>query len=183
MFAYADIPYEDIRITREQWPEMKKTTPFGQLPMLEVDGTKLSQSRAFEKLVAKRAGLCGKTEMDEAKALMYVLCMEDMMTPVITICFRTEDEAKKAELKKKYEEDQFPVFVSHFEKFIGKAGFLVGNQISWPDIALFSELTKFKGFGFDVSFDKYPNIKKLMANVESNPKIKSWIEKRPVTDF
>ena len=31
-------------------------TPFGQLPMLEVDGTVLCQSHAIDRLIAKRLG-------------------------------------------------------------------------------------------------------------------------------
>ena len=36
LLNYAGIPFEDRHVTRDQWPELKPTTPFGQLPVLEV---------------------------------------------------------------------------------------------------------------------------------------------------
>ena len=32
------VAFEDVRITHEQFPEYKKKAPFGQLPLLEIDG-------------------------------------------------------------------------------------------------------------------------------------------------
>ena len=44
IFAQAGVEYEDIRVTKEQWAEMKPTTPNGCLPILDVDGKVLSGS-------------------------------------------------------------------------------------------------------------------------------------------
>lgn len=36
LFAAAEQKYEDIRFTKEKWPEYKPKAPFGQCPFLEV---------------------------------------------------------------------------------------------------------------------------------------------------
>ena len=36
VFAAAGQKYEDHRIEKEQWPELKAKTPFGQAPWLEI---------------------------------------------------------------------------------------------------------------------------------------------------
>lgn len=41
LLNYAGIPFEDRHVTRDQWPELKPTTPFGQLPVLEVGALSL----------------------------------------------------------------------------------------------------------------------------------------------
>jgi glutathione S-transferase len=46
--------------------EFKPTTPFGQLPVLEVNGKKLAQSRAVERYVAREYGLFGATVVEGA---------------------------------------------------------------------------------------------------------------------
>jgi hypothetical protein len=54
IFAAAGQEFEDHRIEREDWPKLKSTAPFGQLPFLEVkDGANsfvLSQSVAIGNL-------------------------------------------------------------------------------------------------------------------------------------
>jgi len=46
-FFVADIPFEDERITNEQFSKRKGLLPFGQLPILEVDGVVIAQSHAI----------------------------------------------------------------------------------------------------------------------------------------
>ncbi len=57
MLNYGAVPFEDVRFKREQWPELKPKMPFGQVPVLEVDGKMLAQSSAMERYVAKLVGL------------------------------------------------------------------------------------------------------------------------------
>uniref|UniRef100_A0A915B2R9 glutathione transferase n=1 Tax=Parascaris univalens TaxID=6257 RepID=A0A915B2R9_PARUN len=56
MFKLADVPFEDIRIFEDEWVELKPTTPFGQLPVLEFDGHKLAQSFAINRYLARKFG-------------------------------------------------------------------------------------------------------------------------------
>ena len=72
MFTLAKVPFDDEIITFDKWAELKPSgstlvsrssnveilseTPFGQLPVLEVDGKKLSQSLAIMRFAAKRTG-------------------------------------------------------------------------------------------------------------------------------
>ena len=60
------------RISKEKWTEVKSKTPLGQLPVLEIDGHKICQSRTIARFAAKSAGLLGKTDWDEVRADMMV---------------------------------------------------------------------------------------------------------------
>ncbi len=51
------VPFEDDRIPRARWPGLKPTTPLQQLPVLEVDGKRLTQSNAINRYVGKLSGL------------------------------------------------------------------------------------------------------------------------------
>ena len=45
LLNYKGIPFQDIRIKREDWPQIKNTIPNGQLPCIEFsDGKKMGQS-------------------------------------------------------------------------------------------------------------------------------------------
>ncbi|KAK2151768.1 hypothetical protein LSH36_352g02000 [Paralvinella palmiformis] len=56
LFVVAGVPYEDVRISLDDWPKLKKDAPFAQLPVLEVDGRKLCQSLAIEIYLARKFG-------------------------------------------------------------------------------------------------------------------------------
>uniref|UniRef100_T1I2U0 glutathione transferase n=1 Tax=Rhodnius prolixus TaxID=13249 RepID=T1I2U0_RHOPR len=61
IFAYAGVDYTDYRIPKEKWPDMKKTMPFGVVPVLEIEGVGLvGQSNAIARYLAQRYGLAGK---------------------------------------------------------------------------------------------------------------------------
>lgn len=67
MLAYGGIEFEDIRIDfQKEWPSYpKEQLPFGQLPMLEIDGKKLFQTIAIGRYLAKKVGLYGSNPMED----------------------------------------------------------------------------------------------------------------------
>jgi len=94
VFAAGGQDYVDHRIERDQWPNHKAEAPFGQLPLLEVDGVKLCQSNACARYVARQLHLAGKTDLEQAQADMLVDCYEDALKPILQFFFE-KDEAKK----------------------------------------------------------------------------------------
>ena len=52
----------------EGWQKIKPNTPFGQLPLLEVDGELISESVAIVRYCAREFGLAGKTTFESAQA-------------------------------------------------------------------------------------------------------------------
>ncbi|ETW06445.1 hypothetical protein H310_02701 [Aphanomyces invadans] len=53
----AGVPFEDDRVSWGQWPSIKTTVPFHQLPVLHVDGQVLCQSHAIARYVGSLTGL------------------------------------------------------------------------------------------------------------------------------
>ncbi len=54
-------------------------TPFGQVPILEVDGQVLAQSNAIARYLARKHGLAGKDEWEQAQADMYADNIHDLL--------------------------------------------------------------------------------------------------------
>merc|ERR1712055_1237908 len=146
---------------------------------------KLCQSRTIERFVARRFGLGGKSDVEQACVDMIVDSVEDTLKPLMVI-YGEKDETKKAELRKKYIEETLPTNLGYLEKIAEKngTGFFVGNQITVADIAFLVGFDWLKMFKLDYDLAKNkPKLNALKTKVASNPKIAAWVSKRPETSF
>src|SRR5262245_57839426 len=69
----------DNRVARDAWPGLKPTTPFGSLPMLEIEGQPpLAQSNAILALVGRRHGLHPEDAFEAARHEALMCHVEDL---------------------------------------------------------------------------------------------------------
>lgn len=182
IFAVAEVPFDDVRIAREEWPALKAKTIFGQIPMLEVDGKQLAQSTTIMRFLARTFGLAGKTPLEEAQVDMIADQVTDCMNEVRPY-FSVVAGFVPGDKDKLYKDVFLPAREKHFalfKKFIGDGDkFLVGDSITWADIFFAEVISNLKGFA-PQSLDGYPEIERYIAKIHSNPKIKKHLETRPV---
>lgn len=182
IFAYAGIDYEDERIPREKWPEMKRKMPFGMLPVLEIDGKLVGQSNAVARHLARQHGLAGKDDWEALQCDALVDTLGDLKQ--ILYQLRTEqDPIRKEEMKAKLLKETIPFYLSKFEKIVAaNNGFSVGTEITWCDFVFAVSLENFELIFGKASLDRYPALKKLKAKIYAIPSIAEWVAKRPVTE-
>merc|ERR1711875_123212 len=184
ILAQAGVKYEDCRIAREDWAQLKTSLPLGQLPVLTVDGKTIGQSITIARYLAKRFDLAGKTDLEAAQADQAVDALTDLMNNVAPIG-RERDETKKAEMKKKMEAETLPSWMKMMEGLLTKQGgnYFAGSQLTWADIAVYSSIDMMKNFVGEPDLSDCPNMKKLLKTVKNLPNIKKWEETRPDTPF
>ena len=61
--------------------------PLGQIPVLEYDGTVLSQSLTIARFLAKEFGLAGKDNLEQAQADMIIDTGNDLDHSELIICY------------------------------------------------------------------------------------------------
>ncbi|XP_078701812.1 hematopoietic prostaglandin D synthase-like [Branchiostoma floridae x Branchiostoma belcheri] len=176
LFAAGGIEFEDVRIEREQWPELKPKTPMGQIPILEADGTMICQRRAIGRLIAKEAGLAGKTPLEEARADMIVDGLADLEGKIVDF-FIEKDEKRKKEKIKEFAEKTLPTFLGTYEKLASSGGHFVGNALTWADVDFFAMMFFLKDHLPSDPLQGYVNLTKVRDNVSSHPGIAGWLEK------
>ncbi|CAH1246683.1 HPGDS [Branchiostoma lanceolatum] len=160
LFAAADLKYEDQRFDfgSDQWKELKPKTPMGQAPVLYIDDVALCQSQTIARYVARTAGLAGRTPLEEAKADMIGELQKEL-----TGAFLTQ-------------------FLGNYEKLASVDGFFVGDSLTWADIAFFNMLGWVTPLDPAV-LDRFPNLSKVMDNVQSQQGIARWLKERPQTNM
>uniref|UniRef100_A0A8D1SZ59 Glutathione S-transferase n=1 Tax=Sus scrofa TaxID=9823 RepID=A0A8D1SZ59_PIG len=109
---------------------------FQQVPMVEIDGMKLVQTRAILNYIATKYNLYGKDAKERALIDMYTEGVADLgeMILLLPLCPPNEKDAKVASIKEKSTNRYLPAF----EKVLKSHGqdYLVGNKLSRADIQL-----------------------------------------------
>ena len=178
ILTQAGVQYEDKRITKEEWGELKPKTPYGCVPILEVEGKTLSGSLEIARFVAERHGLAGSNDLENAEIAGIMDCIRDFVLAFVKFVFE-KDETRKAELKKKFDEEDTPRYLSLLEKRVTAQGWLYGSKVTYVDLAFFNVSDRVPA----EVLAKYPGLKSVKDKVEALPNIAKWLKERPVTDF
>ena len=178
IFVQGSVQYEDKRIAKEEWVELKPKTPNGSLPTLEVDGKTLPGSIPIARFVAERFGLAGSNDIENTEIAGVMDCLTDLVTLFMKVMFE-KDEIRKAELKKNFDEEECPKYLSLLEKRVTAEGWLYGSKVTYADLAFFN-------FSENLPAEvlaKYQGLKSVKENVGALPNIAQWVKDRPVTPF
>jgi len=186
LFKLGGQDFEDKRIEEKDWPNIKPNTPYGQLPLLEVDGMTLCQSVAINRYLAKKFGYYGDNAEIQAQVDMMVDCIMDP-THQLGIVWTAKDEDKKAAGKKFNNDYVLPAFKKleeMYKKNQGGKGWLVGDKLTLADITLTTMGNVCEHFSLgEPVWSKFPLLHAIKKNVEAEPKIAAWIKERPQTPF
>ncbi|KAK3099037.1 hypothetical protein FSP39_025472 [Pinctada imbricata] len=183
VFTAAGKDFEDRRISFEEWPTLKPKMPTGQMPLLEMDGKKMSQSMAIARYLAREFGLTGKNSLEQFQVDQVVDQLSDLMTESYKPIFE-KDETRKAEMTKKLQEETFPKTMDILTKYLDSNGgdYFVGQGLTLADLFCYEALT------LAVSKDenalkKWPKLALHRKRVEGAPRIGDYLARRPVTEF
>ncbi|KAJ4456728.1 putative Serine/threonine-protein phosphatase 2A activator [Paratrimastix pyriformis] len=134
--AEAGIDYEDQRVSFEAWPSMKSTLPFGQLPVLRIDGISIAQSMACVRYVAHKYGLVPSDPVKAGQCDMFCEAIEDLVAQTfkVTMTPGTTDAEKT-----KFRTETLPSWLASFERLLGDKEYLVGT-FSYADLVVFNYL-------------------------------------------
>jgi len=196
LLQYAKIPFEDIRLSKEDWGKKKGEgfSPTSQMPLLECTDKKsgktykVVQSLAILRMVAAMGKLAGKTPCEQVMCDEVSETMADMANAMAAIHF-TEDAAKKEELISKMKTETGPRIMGYFEKKLTDNGgkFLVGDSYTYADILVACGIDTLKinkpKEEFEAVAKQFPKLFEMAAAVAETPQIKEWITKRPTTQM
>ncbi|XP_054847322.1 glutathione S-transferase A4-like [Eublepharis macularius] len=178
LMAAAGVEFEEVFLeTREQYLKLIKDGHllFGQVPLVEMDGMKLVQTKAILNYIARKYNLLGKDLKEKAQIDMYVEGTIDLMTMILMFPFSPPDqkEAQLASIVEKAKTRYLPVY----EKALKQHGqnFLVGNCLSWADIQLLEAILTLEEKKKDI-LAQFPQLQDFKARTSNIPNIKKFLQ-------
>ncbi|XP_066215304.1 glutathione S-transferase A1 [Saccopteryx leptura] len=178
LLAAAGVEFEEVFLqTAEDLDKLKNDghLMFQQVPMVEMDGMKLVQTRAILNYIATKYNLYGKDIKERALIDMYFEGMADLseMIMLLPLCPPDQKDAKVAQIKEKIKNRYLPAF----EKVLKSHGqdYLVGNRLSRADIHMV-ELIYYVD-EFDPSLlTTFPLLKALKTRISNLPTVKKFLQ-------
>lgn len=193
VFAAAGVEFENVRVNPEEWfTKLKQSglSPSGQLPILEVDGEILTESKAILSFVAKELGVAPKGNFQQAQADMLAGIISDLEGKLSTATSQQDQEKKEKGLATANEEVLNKC--GYFEKFLSansKHGFFIGDKMTYADIVVFAFLNSYflkgKAEGTPEPLKDYRTLSAWYELVRTQPKILEWLKNPPsdVVDY
>src|SRR6516165_9551662 len=179
------IPFEDDRVTPSDWPARKANTPFGALPLLEVDGETVSQSNAINRYVGKLADLYPSDAWEAALCDEVMEAVEDIGSKIGATLFIPEEEkkAKRIELA----EGPIPFYLTRLQDRLAAHGgqYFAANRLSVADLKVFVWIRHLKSGALDhipadLSDRVAPKLVEHYERVKSHPGIKAYYAKHGI---
>ncbi|KAF7477365.1 glutathione S-transferase alpha-3 isoform X2 [Marmota monax] len=148
---------------------------FQQVPMVEIDGMKLVQTRAILNYIAAKYNLYGKDIKEKALIDMYSEGVADLNEIILQYPFLPPGDKDESltQIKEKSRNCYFP----GFEKVLKSHGedYLVGNRLSKADVLLTELLYHTEELDSSI-LANFPLLKALRTRVSNLPTVKKFLQ-------
>ena len=135
--AIGGIAFTDERIPLTDWPRRKADTPFGALPVLEVDGRIVTQSNGINRYVGKLTDLYPTDAWHAALCDEAMDAVEDITLKVVATFDLPEAEKKAA--RQALVEGPLHLYLTRLQERLEARGslYFAGNRPSVADLKVF----------------------------------------------
>ena len=184
-----DIPFEDIRVLREEFVHLIKTgflpngkrSPFHQLPVIEVDNEIIGQTGAIARYCGKVSNLYADDMLKAAKIDQIIDAATDI-TNKVSPTIKEKNLEKKMEDRKVLVNKLLPRWFKYLENLLSE------DESTWfvekmtiADIAMWRLLGWLSSGiidGIPTSVvDDFPKLKNIHHQVHTHPKVQEWMLK------
>lgn len=188
LLALAGQPFTERHVVREQWPEEKKHTPLGQVPVLferdERGERVIPQSQAILRHLARKFDLYGQNEDERVQADVVadtVLDITPTFSPLLMGPLRGNAEAIA-----KYVAEQWPLNAAKLDKLMarrpgGDGPFFVRSSPTFADVVVFQSLHAHQAL-VPTILDGHAALRRFYDAMEALPALQERLRTRPPHD-
>ncbi len=176
------IPFEDDRLAFVDWPQYKSRTPFGAVPVLQVDGKDLAQSNAINRYVGRLTDLYPADPWQAALCDEAMEAVEDMDSMIMTTLFLPDEEKKKQ--RQALAEGPIPFYLEALQRRLEANGgrYFADDRLTVADLKVFIWVRSLRSGKLDhVPTDlperKAPKLVEHLERVNNHPGVKAYYAK------
>ena len=176
------LEFEDHRIDYQQWHEHKMQMPFQAVPVLSVNGHKLTQSNAINRYIGKQTGLYPTDDFQEALVDEVMDAIEDV-TYGLVVTMSMSDEEEKKQAREKLAAGPLPMYLGILQSYLQERGdYFADNKLTIADLKVFIWVNWLRSKTLDYIpadlVDKAsPLLVKHAERMAAHPGIKAYYEK------
>ena len=180
------IDFEDLRPSREEIAKMRTegVFPFGQLPVLQVDGKTIAQTGAIARFCGKLSGLYPSDNDFNAAKVDEVIDLATDITLRIRPALKEQDPEKSMEMRRELVETVLPYWLGLLETLLeknGKTGYFVDDSLTVADLAAWRLCGWISGGVIDgipeTILNNFPLINAHQNQISNLPKVAEWLGK------
>ena len=157
----------------------------GKVPLLEVNGVSVAQSKAIERYVARTLGMAGVSDIEAAQIDAITEHVRDIKQ-AYQPCRKIEDAAEKAAAMTTWFDQTLPDFSRKLEAALPSCvAYIHPDQINHAHVVLYAFYHGFfdNADGARKAIAECPRISHICGVVHDHPAVQAWEQKRPATDF
>jgi len=180
------VPFDDMRTTSEEFEKLKAAgkLPYGQLPILEVDGEVIAQSVAIARFCGKQARLYPMDNDVNAARVDELLDTATQITELLSPSLRETDLEQRAILRDELASQTLPTWLGFLESRLisnRDSGYFVGPQLTIADLAIWRLLGWITGGHLDGIptnlLDPCPTLHRHFRRIDRHDGVRSWMDK------
>ena len=172
------IEFEDYRFPFEKFQEEVKSTPLNQVPVLEIDGEKITQCNAINRYVGKLSGLYPEDDYQALICDEVMSALEDITHKLVSTFGLEGEELKQA--REKFVNGPLSVSLQWLKEKLDKQGgeFFAENRLTVADLKVFVWVRGVTSghldhVPIDIVSRLAPNLLALKERIEQMPEVVS----------
>ncbi|KAF8370622.1 hypothetical protein PRIPAC_77051 [Pristionchus pacificus] len=182
MLFLGNVPYQEKRLAMDHWPSLRPGTPSGNVPELEANGKKLTQSFAIYRYLAQELGFAGSSHFEAAQIDSLAELhreYEEEIDSLMAVLFGFSDGDKEEMIKAIGEpaRDKYFPILEDIAKKSGSAGHFIGGSLTWVDL-LIAEHVSIMDHHCPGFLAYYPHVLKTTRKILDTPRLREWAKKR-----
>ncbi|XP_062921364.1 glutathione S-transferase Mu 3-like [Mobula hypostoma] len=168
LYSCGDAPNYD----KSTWLNVKTKLglDFPNLPYL-IDGeTKITQSNAILRYIARKHNLVGETDAEKVRVDLMENQAMDFRMAIVRLCYNPDYEKLKPDYLK-----NLPDVLKQFSDFLGERSWFAGDKITFVDFVMYDLLDEHRVFE-SKCLDDHKNLKEFISRFEALEKVAAYMK-------
>ena len=182
-FHAAGIEFEDDRISFQEFGEMRQSTRFNAVPVLEIDGAAITQSNAIGRYAGKLAGLYPEDDLQALYCDEVTGAFEDISHHIIQTFGLKDDELREA--REKLADGWLTTILRGLDELLTRGGgqYFADNRLTMADLKAFVQTRSLRAgildhVPTDIVQRVAPGLADHLERIEAEPVVTAYYASR-----